>query len=227
MAAVAEHHHSRLRAAAARYRDARRSLSTPVSAQSRRGLDWMNFFIANVQTGFGTFVAFYLAQLDWSQGHIGVALAAGGMAGVVSQIPDGALADAVTWKRGLAALGILMTGAAALILAFAPNFPAVFLAELLQGGTAGIITPAVGAVGTMSGIAASVSMTATGFLFQAFGPRIGYLPLAAIAVAATALLWVFLTETKPPNTTTENCAAQLRLSRTEPLGEFLGEGVRV
>ena len=106
----------------------------------------MNFFLADVQTGFGTFVAFYLAQLGWSQGHIGVALAAGGIAGVVSQIPGGALADAVTWKRGLAALGILMTGAAALILAFAPNFPAVFLAEVLQGSTAGIITPAIGAI---------------------------------------------------------------------------------
>ncbi|MDE2285596.1 MAG: MFS transporter [Hyphomicrobiales bacterium] len=106
----------------------------------------MNFFIADVQTGFGTFVAFYLAQLGWSQGHIGVALAAGGIAGVASQIPGGALADAVTWKRGLAALGILMTGVAALILAFAPNFAAVFLAEVLQGGTAGIITPAIGAI---------------------------------------------------------------------------------
>jgi hypothetical protein len=57
-----------------------------VSAQSRRGLDWMNFFIADVQTGFGTFVAFYLAQLGWSQGSIGIALAAGGIAGVASQI---------------------------------------------------------------------------------------------------------------------------------------------
>jgi len=29
------------------------------------------------------------------------------------------------------------------------------------------------------------------------GPRLGYLPLAVVAVAATLLLWVFLTETKP------------------------------
>jgi MFS family permease len=56
---------------------------------------------------------------------------------------------------------------------------------------------AVGTVGAMSGIAASVSTSATGFLFHAFGPRIGYLPLAAIAAAASVLLWVFLSETKP------------------------------
>ena len=130
----------------------------------------MNFFLADVQTGFGTFVAFYLAQLGWSQGHIGVALAAGGIAGVVSQIPGGALADAVTWKRGLAALGILMTGVAALILAFAPNFPAVFLAEVLQGGTAGIITPAIGAISLgLAGRQAMSIRTGRNYRFAAAG----------------------------------------------------------
>ena|SRR5437899_2302828 len=101
-----------LRGAAARYGEARRSLQTPRSRQSRYGLDWMNFFIADVQTGFGTFVAFYLAGLGWSQESIGLALAAGGLAGVLSQIPGGALSDALRWKRGLIAIGILMIGAA-------------------------------------------------------------------------------------------------------------------
>ena len=106
----------------------------------------MNFFVADVQTGFGTFVAFYLAQLGWSQANIGVALAISGIAGTLSQIPGGALADAVKWKRGLAACGIVMTGAAALILAFAPGFIAVLLAQLLQGATAGVLTPVIGAI---------------------------------------------------------------------------------
>ena len=46
------HRKSRLHGAVARYRDARRSLHTPASPQSRYGLDWMNFFVADVQTGF-------------------------------------------------------------------------------------------------------------------------------------------------------------------------------
>ena len=100
----------------------------------------MNFFIADVQTGFGSFVAFYLAQLGWSPAHIGLALSVGGVAGMISQIPGGALADAVTWKRGLAAAGIIMTGVAALILAFAPDMVSVFIAQVLQGATAGIVT---------------------------------------------------------------------------------------
>src|SRR5579872_1758063 len=133
MEAVAGHHRSRLHAAAARYRDARSALRTPASARSRYGLDWMNFFIVDVQTGFGTFVAFYLAQSGWSQGDIGVALGVGGFAGVLSQIPGGALADALTWKRGLAALGIVMIGVASLLLALAPIPPTVFIAQILQG----------------------------------------------------------------------------------------------
>ena len=100
-----------LRAAVARYRHARASLHAPASQRSRVGLDWMNFFIADVQTGFGTFTAFYLAHLGWTQATVGVVLTVGGLAAVLSQIPGGALADAVTWKRGLIALGIVRRSA--------------------------------------------------------------------------------------------------------------------
>jgi MFS family permease len=137
---------SRLRKTVARYRRARRSLHTPASPRSRLGLDWTNFFIADVQTGFGTFVAFYLAHLGWSERSVGLVLTAGGLAGVLSQIPGGALADAITWKRGLIAAGVVIIGAAALILALAPSHVLVWVATILQGSTAGIITPAIGAI---------------------------------------------------------------------------------
>jgi MFS family permease len=62
--------------------------------QSRQGLDWMNFFLADVQTAFGAFVAFYLPDLGWAKGQVGLALTVGTLAGVISQIPGGALVDA-------------------------------------------------------------------------------------------------------------------------------------
>src|ERR1700751_3265674 len=96
---------SRLLGAVDWYRSTRRELHAPASPRSRRGLDWTNFFIADVQTGFGTFVAFYLADLGWAQGDVGLALGVGGLAAVLGLIPGGALADAVTWKRGLVAIG--------------------------------------------------------------------------------------------------------------------------
>jgi MFS family permease len=106
----------------------------------------MNFFLADVQTAFGAFVAFYLADLGWSKGQVGLALTVGTLAGVISQIPGGALADALRWKRGLAAIGIGMICVSALILALMPSFALVFFAEILHGLTAGIVTPAIAAI---------------------------------------------------------------------------------
>lgn len=158
------------RDAVARYRDAKQALQTPESLQSRRGLDWMNFFIADVQSGFGAFVAFYLAGLSWSQETIGIALAVGGLSGVLSQIPGGALADAVRWKRALTAIGILMIGSAAIMLALAPTIIMVFLAETLHGVTAGILTPCISAISLgLVGRRAMSSRTGRNYRFAASG----------------------------------------------------------
>lgn len=78
-----------------------------VSKQSRQGLDWLNFFLADIQTGFGAFVAFYLADLGWDKGHVGLALSAGTVAGLIAHIPCGAIVDWAPWKRGLSGLGWL------------------------------------------------------------------------------------------------------------------------
>jgi predicted MFS family arabinose efflux permease len=47
------------------------------------------FFHSDVQTGFGTFVAFYLAHLGWSHSSIGLVLTVGGIAALIGQIPGG------------------------------------------------------------------------------------------------------------------------------------------
>ena len=121
-------------------------MRTQASRQSRAGLDWTNFFVADVQTGFGAFVAFYLAHHGWSVRDVGFMLTLGGLAAVVSQIPGGALTDALPWKRGLIAVGIGMVGSAALIFAFAPTYFPVVIASLVQGASGGVITPAIGAI---------------------------------------------------------------------------------
>jgi MFS family permease len=161
---------ARLRDSAARYWEVRRSLHTPASRQSRYGLDWTNFFIADVQTGFGTFVAFYLAHLGWAKSDVGIALTTGTLAAVIMQVPGGALADAVVWKRALIATGIVTIGAAALILALAPSFVAVFFAEFLHGVTGGIITPAIGAISLgLVGRSAMSLRTGRNFRYSAGG----------------------------------------------------------
>jgi predicted MFS family arabinose efflux permease len=76
--------------------------------------------MSDVQVGFGSFLAFYLADLGWPKQAIGIALVVRGVASVLFMIPGGAVADSVRWKRGVAASGIIAIGTAALMLTVRP-----------------------------------------------------------------------------------------------------------
>jgi predicted MFS family arabinose efflux permease len=153
-----------------RYSEARKWMSSPVSRQSRYALDCLNFLVASVQIGLGTFVAFYLASLGWSKESVGLALASGQIAGVLGQIPGGAITDAITWKRGFAALGILVSMGAALIFATVTQFAFVFVAEILDGFTAAIVPLAIAAISLgLVGRRAISSRTGRNYRFAAAG----------------------------------------------------------
>jgi MFS family permease len=145
-------------------------MRSPASLQSRYGLDCLNFLIGSIQTSLGTFVAFYLADLGWSKESVGLALATGHIAGVIGQVPGGAITDATPWKRGFAAVGILMSMGTALILAIAPLFALVFFAQAVDGLTDAIVTPAVAAISLgLVGRRAMSSRTGRNFRFAAAG----------------------------------------------------------
>jgi MFS family permease len=157
-------------AALSRYGEARKWMRSPVSRQSWYALDCLNFLVGSVQIGLGTFVAFYLASLGWSKESVGLALASGQIAGVLGQIPGGAITDAITWKRGFAALGILMSMGAALIFAVAPQVTLVFFAEILDGLTAAIVPLAIAAISLgLVGQRAMSSRTGRNYRFAAAG----------------------------------------------------------
>jgi hypothetical protein len=61
------------------------------SHRSLRGLDWLNFLLAGLQTGVGPFLAIYLAAYRWKEERIGIALTIGGIAGIVAQTPQARL----------------------------------------------------------------------------------------------------------------------------------------
>jgi MFS family permease len=189
--------HSRSRRLISEHRHRRKLRDREVSDRSRRGLDWTNFFLADVQMSFGSFLAFYLADLGWSKQNVGLALTIGGLAAVAAQIPGGALADAVRWKRGLAACGLLMIAAAALVLALWPSFPLVFAAEILHGMSAGLVGPAIAAIslgltgrrGISSRIGRNYRFAGAGnAMTAAFMGALGaYLSNSAIFIAAAIL----------------------------------------
>ena len=92
------------------------------SRQTLRGLDWLNFFLADVQTGVGPFLAIYLAGYMWNEESVGLALTVGGIAGILTQTPAGALVDRMRSKRALIAAGIVALAVGALLTALVPTF---------------------------------------------------------------------------------------------------------
>ena len=116
------------------------------SARSLRGLDWLNFLLADVQSGVKPFLAIYLAGYGWNEQRVGLALTIGAVAGIASQTPAGALVDWLKSKRALSAAGVVALAIGALFIAFFPSFWPVVTAQMFIGAMSSFFMPAIAAV---------------------------------------------------------------------------------
>jgi MFS family permease len=116
------------------------------SRQSLRGLDWFIFFLADVQTGFGPFIAVYLTTQKWTQAQIGLVLSIGGVVGLLGQMPGGAIIDAARSERLVAGLAVAAVGVSALAYAAWPIFPVVVTAATLHAAASCVLGPAIAAI---------------------------------------------------------------------------------
>jgi MFS family permease len=116
------------------------------SRQSLRGLDWFIFFLADVQTGFGPFVAVYLTTQKWTQVEIGMVLSIGGIVALIGQMPGGAIVDAARSERLVAGLAVATIGFSALGYAVWPLFPVVMSAATLHAAASCVLGPAIAAI---------------------------------------------------------------------------------
>jgi MFS family permease len=132
-----------------------------VSRTSERGLDWFTFFVADIQTGFGPYLAVYLTTRKWNQADIGLLLAFGSIAGLLSQVPGGWLVDRVASKRRAAAAAVIGVGLSALLIAVLPTFAGMLAATTLHVGSSAVLGPAI----------AAISLGLVGH--AAIGPRLG------------------------------------------------------
>ena len=114
--------------------------------ESLRGLDWFIFFLADVQTGFGPFVAVYLTTQKWTQVEIGFVLSIGGIIALIGQMPGGAIVDAVRSERLVAGLAVAIIGASALGYAVWPIFPIVAAAATFHAAASCVLGPAIAAI---------------------------------------------------------------------------------
>jgi predicted MFS family arabinose efflux permease len=120
--------------------------AVPPSRQSLRGLDWFIFFLADVQTGFGPFIAVYLTTQKWTQAQIGLVLSIGGVVGLLGQMPGGAIIDAARSERLVAGLAVAAVGVSALGYAAWPIFPVVMTAATLHAAASCVLGPAIAAI---------------------------------------------------------------------------------
>src|SRR6202163_2293444 len=111
-----------------------------------RGLYWFNLFVANIQTGFGPFIAVYLASQSWTQTSIGLALSIGTISSMASQVPAGALVDLMPNKTRVAAFSVVVFTISALMFAIHPIPLFVYLAEILHGISSCTLGPATAAM---------------------------------------------------------------------------------
>ncbi len=117
-----------------------------ISNRSLRGLDWLNFLLADVQTGVGPFLAIYLAGYHWNAERVGLTLTVGGIAGIVSQTPAGGLVDQLECKRALIGAGISALAVGAFVIALLPSFWPVVTAQTLIGISSSVFMPAIAAI---------------------------------------------------------------------------------
>ena len=120
--------------------------SEPGKQRSLRLVEWLNFFLADVQTGLGPFLAAYLASSGWNAARVGYVLTFGGLMTVAMQTPAGAIIDAVHRKRALLAGGLCVLVARAILLMGRITTARVYAAEFLIGGTGPFLAPTVAAI---------------------------------------------------------------------------------
>jgi predicted MFS family arabinose efflux permease len=111
-----------------------------------RGLDWFVFCVADVQTGFGPFVAVYLTTQKWTQIDIGLVFSIAGLAALVSQMPGGMLVDAARSERLVAGIAVTVIALAALTYAAFPVFPAILAAATFHAVASCVLGPAIAAI---------------------------------------------------------------------------------
>jgi MFS family permease len=114
--------------------------------KSVHALEATNFFLADVQTGLGPFLAAYLAGAGWQPGSVGMALTIGGIITVALQPPAGALVDQLRSKRLILVIASAVLAAGAVLLSLTAAPWAVYTSQVLIGAAGPFLGPTLAAV---------------------------------------------------------------------------------
>jgi MFS family permease len=155
-------------------------------------LDWLFFFVADLQTGFGPFVAVYLTSHRWTQAELGIALGVGSFSAMIAQVPAGVFVDAIRSKALEAAVGIVGICLSATLMAWSPSFWPVVFAQSIHGFASCMLNPALAAltIGLVS-IPALAERLGRNARFAAIGSAVGAALMGSIGtwVSTQAVFW--------------------------------------
>jgi MFS family permease len=173
-------------------------------AQANRALDATNFFLADVRDGLGPYLAIYLlTEQRWDEARIGVVMSIAAIAGIVAQIPAGALVDATRAKRAVMVCAALVVTFASLLLPLAPGFWPVAVSQGIAHAAGVIFAPAIAAISlgvvghraltrrigrneTFNHAGNVTSAVVAGSAAWLFGPVVVFVLLAAQSLASLA-----------------------------------------
>lgn len=127
------------------------SVTKTPSKGALRGLDGLNFFLADVRDGLGPYLAIYLIAVrgpeqGWNEATTGLVMTIAGIAGLIAQTPAGALIDRTTRKRLVVIVGAIAVTLSCLSLPFITNFYLVAATQSIAGIAGAIFPPALAAI---------------------------------------------------------------------------------
>jgi MFS family permease len=122
------------------------STIAPEMKKSIHALEATNFFLADVQTGLGPFLAAYLAGAGWGPGRVGTVLTIGGIITVALQTPAGAVVDQLKSKRLILVLASAVLAFGAILLSITAAPWAVYTSQVLIGGAGPFLGPTLAAI---------------------------------------------------------------------------------
>jgi MFS family permease len=115
--------------------------------RARRALDALNFFLADVRTGLGPYLAVYLLTVrNWNEAEIGIVMSMSAIAGILAETPAGALIDAIHAKRAAVVLAALAVTGGSLLLPFLSTFLGVALSQAAVSAVSSVFGPAIAAI---------------------------------------------------------------------------------
>jgi MFS family permease len=115
--------------------------------RSLRALDWLNFFMADVTTGIGPFLAIYLtATRHWNPASVGIVVAAQSISSVLAQGPAGWLVDWSQRKKWLIIGAAVVIALGCFAIVASSTTVTEILTQVLLGVAAALFPPAIAAI---------------------------------------------------------------------------------